>query len=69
MKNTATILKSVPLAATGVEAKPLKVIILTEDVRKYAAKQGVSEQEALTRGMEAKSKGVVQSGAEVCAKA
>lgn len=28
----------------------------TDDVRKYAAEQGVTEEEALKRGMEAKSK-------------
>src|SRR6202041_1382852 len=42
---------------------------ITEDVRKYAAEQGVSEQEALQKGMEAKSKEFVEKGAEVYAKA
>jgi phosphomethylpyrimidine synthase len=42
---------------------------ITEDVRKYAAEQGVSEEEALKRGMEEKSKEFVEKGAEVCAKA
>lgn len=42
---------------------------ITEDVRKYAAKQGVSEDEALKRGMEAKSKEFVEKGAEVYSKA
>jgi phosphomethylpyrimidine synthase len=42
---------------------------ITEDVRKYAAEQGVSEEEALKRGMEAKSKEFVEKGAEVYAKA
>ncbi len=41
---------------------------ITEDVRKYAAEQGMSEQEALKRGMEAKSKEFVEKGAEVYAK-
>ena len=41
---------------------------ITEDVRKYAAEQGVSEGEALKRGMEAKSKEFVEKGAEVYAK-
>src|SRR6516162_5871458 len=38
---------------------------ITEDVRKYAAEQGVSEEEALKRGMEEKSKEFVSKGAEV----
>jgi phosphomethylpyrimidine synthase len=41
---------------------------ITEDVRKYAAEQGVSEEEALQRGMEEKSKEFVERGAEVYAK-
>ena len=42
---------------------------ITEDVRKYAAEQGVTEQEALQKGMEEKSKEFVEKGAEVYAKA
>ena len=42
---------------------------ITEDVRKYAAEEGVSEEEALKRGMEEKLKEFVQKGAEVYAKA
>jgi phosphomethylpyrimidine synthase len=42
---------------------------ITEDVRKYAAEQGVSEEEALKKGMDAKSKEFVASGAEVYTKA
>lgn len=38
---------------------------ITEDVRKYAAGLGVSEMEALEKGMEEKSKEFVESGAEV----
>jgi len=38
---------------------------ITEDVRKYAAEQAISEEEALQRGMDEKSKEFVQSGAEV----
>ncbi len=41
---------------------------LTEDVRKYAAEQGITEEEALKRGMEEKSKEFVEKGAEVYAK-
>ena len=42
---------------------------ITEDVRKYAAEQGIPEEEALKRGMEEKSKEFVEKGAEVYAKA
>ncbi len=41
----------------------------TEDVRKYVAKQGIAEEEALKKGMETKSKEFVEKGAEVYAKA
>ena len=41
----------------------------TEDVRKYAAEQAISEEEALQRGMAEKSKEFVDAGAEVYAKA
>jgi hypothetical protein len=37
---------------------------ITEDVRKYAAEQAISE-EALQRGMDEKSKEFVEAGAEV----
>jgi phosphomethylpyrimidine synthase len=42
---------------------------ITEDVRKYAAEQGVSEEEALNKGMEQKSAEFLEKGAEVYAKA
>jgi phosphomethylpyrimidine synthase len=42
---------------------------ITEDVRKYAAEQGIAEEEALKTGMEAKSKEFVEKGAELYAKA
>ena len=42
---------------------------ITEDVRKYAAEQGIAEEAALARGMEEKSKEFVEQGAEVYAKA
>ena len=42
---------------------------ITQDVRDYAAKQGVSEQEALEKGMEAKSVEFVQQGASIYRKA
>jgi phosphomethylpyrimidine synthase len=38
---------------------------ITEDVRKYAAEQAISEEEALAKGMEEKSQEFLQSGAEV----
>ncbi len=40
---------------------------ITEDVRKYAAEQGIAEEEALKKGMEEKSKEFVEKGAEVYA--
>jgi phosphomethylpyrimidine synthase len=40
-------------------------IKITEDVRKYAAEQGLSEEEALDAGMAEKSKEFVEAGAEV----
>ncbi len=42
---------------------------ITEDVRKYAAEQAISEDEALAKGMAEKSKEFVEKGAEVYAKA
>jgi len=42
---------------------------ITEDVRKYAAEQALSEEEALQRGLEEKSKEFVEAGAEVYTKA
>jgi phosphomethylpyrimidine synthase len=38
---------------------------ITEDVRKYAAEQGLSEDEALRRGLEEKSREFVEGGAEI----
>jgi phosphomethylpyrimidine synthase len=42
---------------------------ITEDVRKYAAEQGIAEEEALKKGMEAKSKEFAEKGSELYAKA
>lgn len=42
---------------------------ITEDVRKYAAEQGIAEEEALKRGMEEKSKEFAEKGNELYAKA
>jgi phosphomethylpyrimidine synthase len=38
---------------------------ITEDVRKYAAEQGLSEEEAVQRGLEEKSREFVEGGAEI----
>ena len=45
------------------------IVNITEDVRKYAAEQAISEEKALAKGMEEKSKEFVEKGAEVYAKA
>ena len=38
---------------------------ITEDVRKYAAEQGIAEEEALKNGMEAKSREFAEPGSEI----
>ena len=42
---------------------------ITEDVRKYAAEQGISDEDAVRRGMDEKSKEFVEKGAEVYTRA
>jgi len=42
---------------------------ITEDVRRYAAEQGIAEEAALKKGMAEKAKEFVEQGAEVYAKA
>jgi phosphomethylpyrimidine synthase len=42
---------------------------ITEDVRKYAAEQGISEEAAVERGMEEKSAEFMEKGAELYSKA
>jgi phosphomethylpyrimidine synthase len=42
---------------------------ITQDVREYAAKQGVSEQDALAHGMQQKAVEFVKKGGEVYSKA
>jgi phosphomethylpyrimidine synthase len=42
---------------------------ITEDVRRYAAEQGIGEEEALDRGLAEKSREFIQGGAEVYLKA
>ena len=46
-----------------------KLVKITEDVRKYAAEQGIAEEEALESGMQEKRKEFVEKGAELYAKA
>ena len=41
---------------------------ITEDVRKYAAEQGIAEEEALKKGMEEKSHEFMEKGSELYAK-
>jgi phosphomethylpyrimidine synthase len=42
---------------------------ITQDVRDFAAKQGLSEQEALATGMEQKAVEFVRKGGEIYSKA
>ena len=42
---------------------------ITEDVRKFAAEQGIAEEEALKKGMEEKSREFTHKGSELYAKA
>ncbi len=42
---------------------------ITEDVRKYAAEQGIAEEAALKKGMDEKLKEFVEKGAAVYARA
>ena len=41
---------------------------ITEDVRKYAAKQGLTDSEAIERGLEEKSREFIAQGADMYAK-
>jgi phosphomethylpyrimidine synthase len=38
---------------------------ITQDVRDYAAKQGIADAEAIERGLREKAKEFVESGAEI----
>jgi phosphomethylpyrimidine synthase len=42
---------------------------ITEDLCKYAAEQGIAEEEALARGMAEKAEEFVENGSEVYAEA
>ncbi len=46
-----------------------KLIKITEDVRKYAAEQELSEEQALHAGMEQNSREFSEAGAEIYSKA
>ena len=48
---------------------PTKLVKITEDVRKFAGEQGISENEALDKGLKEKSAEFVGKGSEVYAKA
>ena len=61
-------LRAIPLARHSFSVGGCSMKI-TEDVRKFAAEQGIAEEEALKKGMEAKSKEFVEKGAKVYAKA
>ena len=41
---------------------------IDEDIRKYAAEQGVSEGEALQKGMEEESREFTENSIDLCAK-
>jgi hypothetical protein len=45
-----------------------KLVKITEDVRKFAAHQGVSEQQALQKGLQEKSREFVEQGSELYAR-
>jgi hypothetical protein len=60
---------STDVLASGELRGLTKLIKITEDVRKYAAEQGLAESEALAAGMEQKSKEFAGTGAELYAKA
>jgi hypothetical protein len=46
-----------------------KIVKITEDVRKYAAEHGMSEEAALEEGLKQKSTEFNEAGAEIYAKA
>jgi phosphomethylpyrimidine synthase len=57
------------LLPSGDVRGPTNFVKITEDVRKYAAEQGIAETEALESGMQEKRKQFQESGAELYAKA
>jgi len=42
-----------------------KLVKITEDVRKYAAEQGLTDSEAIERGLEEKSREFIAQGADM----
>ena len=48
---------------------PTKLIKITEDVRKYAAEQGVTGADVLAKGIQQKARVFADAGAELYAKA
>gem|GEM_PF-747896 len=52
--------------ANGRQSRAMKI---TEAVRKYAAEQGIAEEEALKKGMEEKFREFTEKGSELYAKA
>ncbi len=46
-----------------------KLVKITEDVRKYAAEQGITEDAAIKRGLEQKATEFNEAGAEIYSKA
>ena len=57
------------LPQEGVKTAHFCSMKITEDVRKYAAEQGIAESEALESGLKAKAKEFAKKGLEVYAKA
>ena len=47
---------------------PFLSMKITEDVRKYAAEQGIADEEALARGMAEKAEEFAAHGAEIYSK-
>jgi hypothetical protein len=45
-----------------------KFVKITEDVRKFAAEQGITEEAAIERGLQQKATELTKSGAEIYAK-
>lgn len=57
------------LAPNGAKTAHFCSIKITEDVRKYAAEQGIAEQDALQKLMAEKSREFTEKGSELYAKA
>ena len=57
------------LPAEGAKTAHFCSMKITQDVREFAAKQGIAESDAIARGMEAKAVEFVKKGAEIYSKA